>query len=63
MSKRKVQQILTRRLGLKSPYFKLTRLGPFINGSIVSKTFFGMDDLKRQHAIWDAQEADLGSSA
>lgn len=63
MSKQKLQQILTRRLGLKAPRFKLARLGPFINGSVVSQTFAGMDDLKRQHSIWDALEAEMGNSA
>jgi len=60
MSKVKLQEILTRRLGLVRPIFRLERIGTKLAGSIVSETFKGKSDRRRMHMIWDALEAELG---
>jgi acid stress-induced BolA-like protein IbaG/YrbA len=54
---------LTRRLRLKDPQFVLERAGNMVFGSVISKTFKRKDDLKRQHMIWDALEAEFGTKA
>ena len=58
-----VQQVLSRRLKLKRPSFKLERMGRRINGRVIDSAFRRMDDLKRQNKIMDALEAEFGPSA
>ncbi len=59
----KLQQILTRRLGLNQPQFKLETIGNKVAGSIISDTFKGKSDRQRQHLIWGALDAELGAES
>ena len=60
----KIQKVLTQRLRLKVPEFRIEKLsGDKVSGSIVSDTFKGMDDLERQRAIWNALEEEFGDEA
>ena len=61
MSKIKLQQLLTRRLRLSRPIFKLESIGSKLAGSIISDTFKGKSAQKRQTMIWDALEGELGA--
>ncbi len=63
MSKVKLQQLLTRRLGLVRPVFRLETLGAKLVGSIISETFKNKSDRQRLHMIWDALDAELGADA
>src|SRR5665213_1481388 len=45
-------QLLTQRLGLSEPEFKLEKIGTKWMGSIISKTFKGKSDRRRQKMIW-----------
>ena len=63
LSKKKVQEILTRRLRLAEPEFRLERDGTWIFGSIISRSFKGKGDYKRQELIRRALEAELGTEA
>lgn len=60
---KKVQQVLSRRLKLKRPTFKLERLGPRISGLVIDTAFRRMDDLQRQNRIVDALEAEFGAAS
>lgn len=62
MSHEKLKEILTRRLKLKEPQFRLEGRGR-ISGSLVSATFSGKPDHRRQQMIWDALEAELGATS
>jgi acid stress-induced BolA-like protein IbaG/YrbA len=62
MSFEKLKEILTRRLKLKDPQFRLegrTR----VSGSLVSATFIGKRPHQRQQMIWDALDEELGAAA
>jgi acid stress-induced BolA-like protein IbaG/YrbA len=61
VTKAKLQEILTRRLHLSAPEFRLKAYGARINGHIISDSFKGKRDLKRQQLIWDALEDELGT--
>lgn len=63
VSKKKVQEILTRRLRLIEPEFKLEKEGSKVFGSIISRTFGGKGDYKRQSMIWEALESEHGPEA
>jgi acid stress-induced BolA-like protein IbaG/YrbA len=63
MSKVKMQQLLTQRLGLAQPIFKLEKIGAKLAGSIISETFKGKSDRERQRIIWDALDAELGAES
>ena len=63
MSKVKLQKLLSDRLGLKQPEFRLEKIGTKIAGSIISETFRGKSDRVRQEMIWDALDAELGRDA
>ncbi len=54
---------LTRRLDLEAPRFALEPFGKKVSGSIISASFRGMTDSKRQRRIWDALEAEYGAEA
>ena len=58
MSQEKLKEILTRRLELKKPIFRLQGRGR-VSGSIMSPTFSGKGDSERQQMIWDALDAEL----
>jgi acid stress-induced BolA-like protein IbaG/YrbA len=60
MSKVKLQQLLSQKLALKRPLFKLEKIGSKLAGSIISETFRGISDSARQNMIWDALDAELG---
>jgi acid stress-induced BolA-like protein IbaG/YrbA len=63
MSKIKLQQLLTRRLRLNEPVFKLEKIGSKLAGSIISQTFKGKSARQRQEMIWDALDAELGAES
>ena len=63
MSKVKLKQILTCRLSLDQPEFKLEKIGNKLAGSIISPTFKGKSDRRRQEMIWKALDAELGSNS
>ena len=63
MSKVKLQQMLTERLGLNAPVFQLEKIGSKLAGSIVSDTFKGKSARQRQKMIWDALQAELGEDS
>ncbi len=60
MSKVKLQQLLTERLNLRDPQFKLEKIGAKLAGSVISETFRGKTDRDRQRMLWDALDAELG---
>jgi len=62
MSHEKLKEILTRRLKLKHPIFRLQGRGR-VSGSIMSATFLGKGDSERQQMIWDALDAELGAAS
>ena len=63
ITKTGIQKELTDRLSLKSPEFRLSAIGGRINGHIISPTFKGKRDHKRQDMIWDSLNAAFGSNA
>lgn len=62
MSHQKLKSILTRRLKLRNPQFRLEGKGR-VSGSIISSTFTGKSDHERQKMIWDALDAELGAAS
>jgi acid stress-induced BolA-like protein IbaG/YrbA len=62
LTKAELERILTRKLSLKDPQFFLEQYGSLLGGDIISSTFKGKRDHQRQDMIWDALEAELGSS-
>ena len=63
MSKVKLQQLLTQRLGLQEPVFKLEKIGSKLAGSVISDTFKGKSARQRVQMVWDALDAELGRDA
>ena len=63
MSKDKLKRLLTRRLGLNSPRFVLESDGDMVIGSVISPTFEGADDFKRQQLIRQAVRDELGEES
>jgi acid stress-induced BolA-like protein IbaG/YrbA len=63
LSQKRLKQILTESLRLKEPEFHLEKAGNRLVGDIISPTFRGKGDHKRQDMIWDALEAELGHDA
>ena len=57
-----LKEILTRRLRLLHPEFRLEGRGR-VSGRIVSATFAGKGDSERQKMIWDALDAELGPAS
>lgn len=55
-----VQDILTRRLNLRSPRFELESVGAKVSGSVISPSFRGMRDSERQRRIWEALHDEYG---
>ena len=62
MSHEKLKEILTRRLKLKQPIFRLHGRGR-VSGSLMSATFSGKGDSERQQMIWDALDEELGAAS
>src|SRR5438309_11758607 len=62
MSHEKLKEVLTRRLKLKNPIFRLQGRGR-VSGSLMSATFLGKGDSQRQQMIWDALDAELGAAS
>ncbi len=60
MRKNELEALLTNRLGLKNPVFRLAKAGAKWSGSIISNTFKSKADNLRQKMIWDALDAELG---
>ncbi len=58
-----IEEVLTRRLSLKSPRFELEHTGAKVSGSVISPSFRGMRDSERQQCIWDALDAEFGSQS
>jgi acid stress-induced BolA-like protein IbaG/YrbA len=63
MSKVKLQVLLTERLGLVDPIFKLEKIGSKWAGSVISETFHRKSDRDRQKMVWDALTAELGAGS
>jgi acid stress-induced BolA-like protein IbaG/YrbA len=55
-----VKKILTEKLSLKKPEFRLRTYAQRVCGHIISQTFFGKGDHRRQEMIWDALETEFG---
>ena len=60
MTMKKLESILTERLSLKDPEYFLEKVGNRLVGNIVSTSFKGKDDYKRQQMLWDALDKALG---
>ena len=60
LSKKRLESVLTHGLRLAEPQFVLERDGARFHGSIISPTFRGKTDLKRQTMILDTLEKALG---
>jgi acid stress-induced BolA-like protein IbaG/YrbA len=63
LTKKKLETILTRRLGLVAPEFRLEKASERLIGNVISVTFKGKRDHERQKMIWDALEAELGADS
>lgn len=63
LSKQKLEDALTNALSLIEPKFILEKVGQKWSGNIISKTFSGCKDLKRQQMIWDALDAKFGAES
>ena len=58
-----IEEVLTRRLGLEAPEFRLEPAelsGPRVSGIVISRSFYGVRDLDRQNRMWDALDAEYG---
>ena len=60
MSKVKLQRLLTERLKLRKPIFRLERIGNKLAGSVISETFKSKSSRRRQEMIWDVLDDELG---
>jgi acid stress-induced BolA-like protein IbaG/YrbA len=58
-----LESLLTTRLKLKSPRFKIKKVDNRLCGHVISDSFKGMGDHKRQELILDALEAEFGLNA
>jgi acid stress-induced BolA-like protein IbaG/YrbA len=58
-----LKNTLTRKLSLKSPEFRLRKSGAKIYGNVISQSFLGKRDHKRQEMIWEVLEAEYGKDA
>ena len=61
LTKKRLQEVLTKRLNLTDPGFVLEKVGAKLSGNIISSTFSGKEDQQRQRMIWDALEDELGA--
>ena len=58
-----LKDVLTKRLKLQNPLFRLEKTGQKQSGSIVSDTFESWDDAERQKRIWSALDGEYGSDS
>lgn len=58
-----IESVLSRRLKLKSPQYKLESAGSKVSGSIISDSFRGVADSDRQRRIWDALDKEYGAES
>ncbi len=63
LTKKKLEAILTRRLCLVDPEFRLEKASERLIGNVISLTFKGKRDHERQKMIWDALEAEFGEES
>ena len=63
ITKSSVEEVLTSELKLREPRFRLEKYGDRINGSVISRTFKGKGDNRRQIMIWDALDKIFGPLA
>jgi hypothetical protein len=63
VTKAKLEEILTRRLKLRDPHFRLERMGARLSGSVIDGRFARLGDLARQRMIWDALDKELGADS
>ena len=63
ISKKKIESVLSKRLKLAAPKFRLAKRGMRWSGSIISPSFRGTNDLKRQKKIWDALDEAFGTES
>jgi acid stress-induced BolA-like protein IbaG/YrbA len=63
MRKEELEQVLADSLKLRSPRFKLQKIGSKVSGHVISDTFRGKTDSARQQMIWDALESAFGPQA
>jgi acid stress-induced BolA-like protein IbaG/YrbA len=63
LTKEKLEEILTQKLGLAAPTFHLEKVGGQLVGDLISPTFKGKRDHERQKLIWDALDAELGAES
>ena len=61
LTKKKLENILTKRLSLDNPEYHLQEVGGRLVGNIISPTFRKKKDHVRQQAIWHALEDELGA--
>jgi len=55
-----VETVLTNKLHLQEPIFKLEPAGSKVSGSVISLSFRGLTDSERQQRLWDALDAEYG---
>ena len=63
ITQNELKDVLTKRLKLQNPMFRLERAGRKQSGSIVSETFEGWNDAERQKKIWSALDGEYGSDS
>jgi acid stress-induced BolA-like protein IbaG/YrbA len=63
LTRSRLERLLTERLSLAEPRFFLRQTGPNWVGNLVSPSFKAMGDFTRQEMIWNALEAELGTTA
>ncbi len=63
LTKDGLAKLLTQRLRLRNPEFRLEKAGERLVGNVISETFKGKRDYQRQRLIWDALEEEFGPDA
>ena len=56
----RIEKILAQQLALKDPQYRLEIAGNRVVGSVISSSFKGKADHKRQTMIWEALDEELG---
>lgn len=60
LTKGAIAKVLTSRLRLKNPEFQFEVGSLRVSANVVSESFRGKSDHKRQEMIWDALDAEFG---
>jgi acid stress-induced BolA-like protein IbaG/YrbA len=63
LTKDGLAKLLTHRLNLRDPEFRLEKAGDRLVGNVISESFKGKRDYQRQRLIWDALEEEFGDQA